>query len=193
MTRIKYLAIRSKLLSWKADARDCKANHVAGGILPTMPKSMKPILPSLSTSRLPANEQKSVTHLRGDRVSLLLNYNARYVSRNTFPMASKLKGLKYSPPLFHAKAVEQKGLASLSSEQCSGYPKIIITHLHGHLHGRWGTLSGTGTRYLAHLSALHPAGHLLLVAQPPSLSGKLLPGTPLSKPCRAIQIFRSIL
>jgi len=48
------LAMRSKLLSWNASARDCKAIQVAGGILPTMPKSMKPILPSRSTSKFPA-------------------------------------------------------------------------------------------------------------------------------------------
>ena len=44
----------SKLLDWNPVARDWRASQVAGGILPTIPKSMKPILPSRSTRRLPA-------------------------------------------------------------------------------------------------------------------------------------------
>lgn len=48
------LAMRSKLLSWNAVARDCRASQVVGGILPTMPKSMNPMRPSLRTNKLPA-------------------------------------------------------------------------------------------------------------------------------------------
>mmetsp|Transcript_2004 Transcript_2004/g.3909 ORF Transcript_2004/g.3909 Transcript_2004/m.3909 type:complete len:281 (-) Transcript_2004:707-1549(-) len=47
-------AIPSESPSAKARVSSCKASHILGGIVPTMPKSINPTLPSLRTSRLPA-------------------------------------------------------------------------------------------------------------------------------------------
>mmetsp|Transcript_8098 Transcript_8098/g.15916 ORF Transcript_8098/g.15916 Transcript_8098/m.15916 type:complete len:244 (-) Transcript_8098:728-1459(-) len=47
-------AIPSEFPSANARVSSCRASHILGGMVPTMPKSMKPTLPSLRTRRFPA-------------------------------------------------------------------------------------------------------------------------------------------